>query len=87
MNELKLCIEALSAFEAKLRALGGSMKEAVWIANWYLETTEKTVLKVMQVNGAYRLKTSTTRRAWIPHRNRMRPSRKPPECGFRKIPT
>ena len=47
MNELKLCIEALSAFEAKLRALGGSMKEPVWIGNWYLETTEKTVLKVM----------------------------------------
>lgn len=55
MNELKLEVNDLSAFEAKLRELGGQMGEPCWIENWYLETTAERVLKIVQANDKYSL--------------------------------
>ncbi len=55
MNELKLEVQDLSAFEAKLRELGGQMGEPCWNGNWYLETTADRVLKIAQALDKYSL--------------------------------
>src|SRR5579859_4693873 len=55
MNELKLDVNDPSAFEAKLRDLGGQMEVPCWIGNWYLETAPDRVLKIVQARGQYRL--------------------------------
>jgi hypothetical protein len=55
MNELKLEVNDLPAFEAKLRELGGQMTEPCWTGNWYLETMADRVLKIVQAHDKYRL--------------------------------
>ncbi len=52
MNELKLEVADLRAFETRLLQLG---REPCWYGNWYLETTASRVIKIMKVHGSYRL--------------------------------
>jgi hypothetical protein len=55
MNELKLEVNNLPAFEAKLRELGGWMGEPCRNGNWCLETTSDRVLKIVQAHDKYSL--------------------------------
>ena len=55
MNELKIDVDDREAFEGKLRAAGGLMGEPHWVGNWYLESNQQRVVKVVQVHGTYHL--------------------------------
>ena len=53
MNELKIAVDEREAFEERLLRAGGVMGEPHWVGNWYLESNQKRVLKVVQANGIY----------------------------------
>jgi hypothetical protein len=55
MNELKIAVDDREAFEKRLLRAGGVMGEPHWVGNWYLESNQKRVLKIVQANGIYRL--------------------------------
>jgi hypothetical protein len=55
MNELKIAVDEREAFEERLLRAGGVMGELHWVGNWYLESSHRRVLKVVQANGIYRL--------------------------------
>ena len=55
MNELKIAVDEREAFEERLLCAGGVMGEPHWVGNWYLESNQQRVLKVVQANGIYRL--------------------------------